>query len=413
MIQPPAHLTTTVPARPAASGRRRNALCVAAVLAVAVTACGSDSDSDSKSATSISFTISDTGCDPATATGDAGKVSFGVKNASSSRAEFEIVTPAPVQIAMEKFIETGKSGSYTITLPAGEYSLLCGSPLNEKGTLTLTGSGGSAAGTAGTAVTGSTVDQAALSKAVADYTAYINSEVAKLQTGVTAFAAAVRAGDTDQAKALYAGARVPWESIEPVAELFPDSDAVIDSRADAYDAKEADPNFSGFHAIEYGLWAQGTIDGATVDLAKLADRLDSDVAALITSVQGITIQPQTMTNGAGGLIEEASQAKITGEEDRYSHTDVTTLAANVDGSEEIFKLLTSLIATANAELNTDLTASFKKVDDLLATYKNADGTYQTYDKVSDADKAALKTALAQLSEELSQITGSLGLVATS
>jgi iron uptake system component EfeO len=406
MIQPPAHLTTTVPARPAASGRRRNALCVAAVLAVAVTACGSDSDS--KSATSISFTISDTGCDPATATGDAGKVSFGVKNASSSRAEFEIVTPAPVQIAMEKFIETGKSGSYTITLPAGEYSLLCGSPLNDKGKLTLTGSGGT-----GTSVTGSTVDQAALTAAVAAYTTYVNDEVAKLQTGVTAFTDAVRAGNTDQAKALYAGARVPWEAIEPVAELFPDSDAVIDSRADAYDAKEADPNFSGFHAIEYGLWAQGTIDGATVDLAKLADRLDSDVAALITSVQGITIQPQTMTNGAGGLIEEASQAKITGEEDRYSHTDVTTLAANVDGSEEIFKLLTSLIATANAELNTDLTASFKKVDDLLATYKNADGTYQTYDKVSDADKAALKTALAQLSEELSQITGSLGMVATS
>ena len=158
----------------------------------------------------------------------------------------------------------------------------------------------------------------------------------------------MRAGDTEQAKSLYAAARVPWEAIEPVAELFPDSDAVIDSRADDYDQAEADPNFSGFHALEYGLWSQGTINGATVDLPALADRLDSDIAALITSVQGITIQPQVMTNGAGALIEEASQGKITGEEDRYSKTDLTTLAANIDGSQEIFDLLKPLITTANA-----------------------------------------------------------------
>ena len=197
-----------------------------------------------------------------------------------------------------------------------------------------------------------------------------------------------------------------------MAELFPDSDAVIDSRADDYDRAEADPDFSGFHALEYGLWAQGTKDGATVDLNALADRLDSDVAALITSVQGIDIQPQVMTNGAGALIEEASQNKITGEEDRYSHTDLTTLAANVDGSEEIFDLLKQLITTANPQLATDLQASFDKVDAILAKYQQPDGSYTPYDQVPQADIDALKTALAQLSEELSQITGSLGLVAT-
>ncbi|MEO5899079.1 MAG: iron uptake system protein EfeO [Ilumatobacteraceae bacterium] len=381
-------------------------MCGVAVLAAALTACGSDA-TKSAAAQTLSFDISDAGCSPATASGDAGEISFSVKNSTDSRAEFEIVTPAP-QIALEKFLEAGKSDTYKLTLPAAEYVLICGSPLSTKGKLTLTGAGGT-----GASVTGSTVDPTALARAVTDYTAYINGEVAKLQTGVTAFTDAVRAGDTDQAKALYAGARVPWESIEPVAELFPDSDAVIDSRADDFDKAEADPDFSGFHAIEYGLWAQGTSNGATVDLPALADRLDSDIAALITSVKGITIQPQTMTGGAGALIEEAAQTKITGEEDRYSHTDVTTLAANVDGSEEIFNLLEPLLTNANAQLTTDLTASFAKVRGVLAPYKNADGSYQTYDKVSDADKAALKTAMAQLSEELSQITGSLGLVSAS
>jgi iron uptake system component EfeO len=404
-VEPPAHPPTTLLEEPSMSARNLSAVCGVALLAVTLTACGSDARTSS--ATTLSFNIADSGCDPATATGAAGDIRFSVKNSTSSRAEFEIVTPAP-QIALEKFLDAGKSDTYEITLPAADYVLICGSPLSEKGKLTLTGSGGT-----GASVTGTTVDATALAKAVTDYTAYVNGEVAKLQSGVKAFTDAVRAGDTDKAKELYAGARVPWEAIEPVAELFPDSDAVIDSRADDFDGAEADPSFTGFHAIEYGLWAQGTIGGANVDLPTLATRLDTDIAALIASVQGITIQPQTMTNGAGALIEEASQTKITGEEDRYSHTDVTTLAANVDGSEEIFNLLKPLITTANAQLNTDLTASFQKVHDVLAPYKDADGSYQTYDKVSDADRASLKTAMAQLSEELSQITGSLGLVATS
>jgi iron uptake system component EfeO len=367
-------------------------------------ACGSD---DAEKATTLSFTITDTGCDPATASGDAGELSFAVKNSTATRAEFEIVTPAPA-IALEKFIAPGESGTYKLTLPAAEYRLICGSPLNDEGTLTLTGDGGTNA----TTPTGTDVDQAALTAAVASYTTYINDQVAQLKTNVTAFTDAVRAGDTEKAKSLYIAARVPWEAIEPVAELFPDSDAVIDSRADDYDQAEADPEFSGFHALEYGLWSQGTINGANVDLTALADRLDSDIDALIPSVQGITIQPQVMTNGAGALIEEASQNKITGEEDRYSKTDLTTLAANVDGSEEIFNLLKPLITTANPQLATDLQASFDKVDAILAKYKQADGSFTAYDQVPQADIDALKTAMAQLSEELSQITGSLGLVAT-
>ncbi|MFT3853127.1 MAG: iron uptake system protein EfeO [Ilumatobacteraceae bacterium] len=375
------------------------------MLSVAVAACGSD---EGAKATKLPYTITDGGCDPATASAAAGKLTFEVKNGTSTRAEFEIVTPTPA-IALEKFIAPGESGTYEITLPAAEYSLICGSPLSDKGKLTLTGSGGS---NVTTPAAGSVVDQAALQSAVDAYTAYVNDQVVKLQAAVTAFTDAVRAGDLEKAKQLYAPARVSWEAIEPVAELFPDSDAVIDSRADDYDGAEADPDFSGFHALEYGLWAQGTINGATVDLPALADRLDSDIAALITSVKGLTIAPQVMTNGAGALIEEASQGKITGEEDRYSKTDLTTLAANIDGSQEIFNLLKPLITTANSQLATDLQASFDKVNAILEKHKQADGTYTPYDQVPQADIDALKTAMAQLSEELSQITGSLGLVAT-
>jgi len=71
-----------------------------------------------------------------------------------------------------------------------------------------------------------------------------------------------------------------------------------------------------------------------------------------------------------------------------------------------------LITTANAQLATDLQASFDKINAILAKYEQPDGTHTPYDQVPQADIDALKTAMAQLSEELSQVTGSLGLVAT-
>ena len=87
---------------------------------------------------------------------------------------------------------------------------------------------------------GATVgDQADLDAAVTDYQAYVLAQTEELATNTKKFTDAVRAGDLDTAKQLYAEVRVPWEQIEPVAELFPDSDGVIDSRADDSDLPES------------------------------------------------------------------------------------------------------------------------------------------------------------------------------
>ena len=156
--------------------------------------------------------------------------------------------------------------------------------------------------------------------------------------------------------------RVPWEQIEPVAELFPDSDGVIDSRADDFPEAEADPDFTGFHALEYGLFA-----GGDVDMAALADRLDTDIQSLIGEVEVLEIQPQVMTNGAAALIEEAAQTKITGEEERYSGTDLVTLQANVDGANKVFVLVSPLLASVDKQLDDDLDGAVREGAGLSST----------------------------------------------
>ena len=75
-----------------------------------------------------------------------------------------------------------------------------------------------------------------------------------------------------------------------------------------------------------------------------AQQLESDLAGLKTQMEGIDIPPEAMAVGASELIDEVSQGKITGEEDRYSHTDMWDLAANVDGSQKAIELLTPALA---------------------------------------------------------------------
>lgn len=373
-------------------------------LAVVLAACGSDKPAGSGGAsgtTPIAIAITTDGCQPAKLDATAGQVAFAVTNQTDSRAEFEILSSVP-QILAEEFLEAGKSGTYTVTLPAGQYQVICGAPSDPRADLVVTGEGGQAP------VADSKVDQQALAAAVASYTAYVRDQTARLASGTKAFTDAVRAGNVAEAKALYAGTRIPWEEIEPVAELFPDSDGAIDSRADDFEAAEADDAFTGFHAIEYGLWAQGTKAGHHVDLTTLADRLDSDITTLIGEVAKITITPQVMTNGAAGLIEEAAQTKITGEEERYSRTDLVTLAANVNGARRIVDLLRPVLEPVDSRLLAAIDASIAKVDGILAPLRSGDG-YVPYDQVTDAQRNELKTSMAQLSEELSQMSGALGL----
>lgn len=396
--------------------RRRTTVAAVAALGLLANACSSDLDdtatgstdsgaAGSGEAAAVAVSLTDQGCAPLELSAVAGTVVFAITNATDDQAEFEVLSPAP-EILSEEFVDAGASRTVEVVLPAGSYEIICGAPSDPRAKLTV---GASTDGSDGaTDSTAAIVDAEALAAATAEYQSFVAGQVAALQAGTTAFTDAVRAGDTEAAKALYAEVRIPWEQIEPVAELFPESDGLIDARADDYELGEADPAFSGFHALEYGLWAQGTIGGAEVDLVALADQLDADIADLAEQITALAIQPQVMTNGAAALIEEAAQTKVTGEEERYSRTDLVTFAANVDGARVVFDLVETLLSPVDADLVASITAAFDEVGALLEPYRDGQG-FVAYDEVTDADRAKFKTAMAALSELLSQVTGSLGL----
>lgn len=239
---------------------------------------------------------------------------------------------------------------------------------------------------------------------IADYKIYVQENLDKLEKDTKAFTAAIRAGDLKKAKELYAPTRVTYEKIEPIAELFSDLDGSIDSRADDHEQAEKSEDFTGFHRIEYTLFTGNTTKG----LDKLADKLDADVTELKGRVQNLTVPPEKVVGGAAALMEEVAATKISGEEDRYSHTDLWDFQANVDGAKKIVDLLQPLVKKENPDLITKIDANFKTVDGILAKYKTKTG-YESYDKLTDADRKALAGPVNTLAEDLSTLRGTLGL----
>lgn len=374
-----------------------------AATTIPLSACGGGSESTTTTPPLVTAQITDQGCAQDEYTSPTnGPVTFDVTNQASTKGEFEIISSKP-SIVFEGFYKAGQHKTSTVMLRPGTYVVICGNT-NTPNRARLVVEG-----------TREAVDEVQQSKeltdAVATYTAFVRAEAHALKRGTTRFTDAVRAGETTRARSLYATIREPWERIEPVAEAFPDADAAIDSRADDHAKAEADPDFLGFHALEYGLWAQGSARGATVDMPRVATRLDRDVAALVRQVDTLTISPATMVNGAAALIDEAAQTKVTGEEERYSHTDLTTLAANVAGSRKVVELIDEPLTAAAPQLRDDIRRAFMDVERVLGTYETTTG-YRSYQAVSAADRNRLKTSMANLSELLAQVAGALNLEIT-
>lgn len=341
----------------------------------------------------VKITVTDKQCEPMALSIPAGKTQFIVHNASQKGLEWEILKGVMVVEEREN-IAPGFTQKMTANLEPGEYDMTCGLLSNPKGKLTVTAGSDTA----------TKPDAMALVGPIAEYKVYVIQEVAQLVTQTKAFTDAVKKGDLALARKLYAPTRQHYERIEPIAELFSDLDGSIDAREDDFEQKAADPKFTGFHRLEKILFGDNTTKGAD----KFADQLYQDTLELQKRITGLTFAPNKVVGGAAGLIEEVAASKISGEEDRYSRTDLWDFQANVDGAQKIVNLLRPLLEKADKPLLDKIDANFATVDGILAKYRTKDG-YESYEKLTDADRNAMKGPITALAEDLAQLRGVLGL----
>jgi iron uptake system component EfeO len=239
----------------------------------------------------------------------------------------------------------------------------------------------------------------ALKQANDDYRKFVIEQTDLFVKSTGEFAAAVTSGDLSKAQQLYAPTRMYYERIEPIAESFGDLDPNIDAREGDVDDKV----WRGFHRIEKGLW----VDQTTKGLETYADQLISDSKLLRAKVESVEINTNLLVTGAIGLLNEVSATKVTGEEERYSHTDLYDFVGNVEGSNKIFDLLKAELQKKDADLAKKIEEKFAELNKELAPFKKGEG-YVSYTELTKEQTKKLSQAVDALAEPLSNMGKILG-----
>lgn len=369
------------------------------VVALAAAGCGGGDDNDAAAAGSntVSVTLTPDGCEPDPASVPAGATTFRVENKNADAVdEVELLQGGRVMGEKEN-LTPGLSGSFSLKLDGGSYTLSCPGAKEDKVVFKVTG-GKAADGDDSDADAGGGSVEHELDEATEGYARYVKSQADQLVTATDQFVDAVKAGDVARSTSLYPAARVFYERIEPVAESFGDLDPAIDARINDVD----DPaTWSGFHRIEQALYQKNT----TAGMGPVADKLLADVKKLDTLVATAKYQPAQLANGASELLDEVAKSKVTGEEERYSHVDMVDFAANIEGAKAAFERLEDALKLIDGELEGEVDEAFDNVQKSLDKYHSGSGDadYVAYTSVSQADLKTLARQVDALAEPLSQV----------
>jgi iron uptake system component EfeO len=366
-------------------------------------ACGSGADSTAggeppdptRSSTSsarpgtVEVTLTDSGCKAEPDRVSAGPLTFNVTNVNAAAvSELELLLDERI-LGEKENLAPGFSSSFSLNLGGGRYSLYCPGAATEVSDFTVTGKATSSAGSAA----------ATLKTGAAGYGSYVEQQSRLLIHAVSALTAEIRLGHLDAARAAYAAARPYYERVEPVAESFTSGKVNLDARIDARAGDVPARQWTGFHVIEKALFA----DEDLKKVLPVAVGLRGDVVRLHRLVKGLTYQPSELLNGAGGLLDEVSKSKITGEEERYSHIDLVDFQANVEGAEQAFANIKPGLQKVDASLSDTIASRFRSIDTLLDTYRDphALGGFVQYEKLTSADKKKMSAAVQAIKEPLS------------
>ncbi len=366
---------------------------VAAVTAVAGCAAKNDGKAGGGKGT-IEVTATDSSCELSAKEFPAGHVRFAVQNKGSKVTEVYVYAPGDRIVTERENIGPGTSTEITAEVKAGSYEIACkpgmkGDGFRQKVT---------ASGKATAAKRAPELDAA-----VAAYRRYVQEQADQTIPKAQKFADAVKAGDLDEAKKTYAVSRIGWERTEPVAESFGDIDPKVDVREDGL---EKGQKWTGWHKLEKSLWEEKKISGGD---KKLADQLMTDLKDWQKRVGKAEITPTSMANGAKELLDEVATGKVTGEEERYSHTDLVDFQGNVEGAEKAYQLLKPVAAKNDPALTKELDKQFKAIHARLEAHrddKSADG-FVSYDTVDKSEQKELSDAVNALAEPLSKLAAAV------
>ncbi|MEY9946568.1 EfeM/EfeO family lipoprotein [Kitasatospora sp. GAS1066B] len=324
----------------------------------------------------------------------AGRVSFTVGNASNVYATVYLTSAdAGLAYAEIPWLGPGKTLPLATTLTGGRYAIRCVFSSGPVRTTTPIQVNGTASG----AVAGYLpMNDKELTAPVNAYRSYVEAALPKLLAAAQALDADLAHGDLAAARTDWLAAHLDYERLGAAYHSFGDYDDSLNGLANGLPQGVDTPSWTGFFALEQGLWHGRSAD----QLRPLSQQLVSDASSLIDDFPSEDTDPGDLPLRAHEILENALQSQLTGIADYGSGTTLATLDANIQGTEEVLSVLTPVIQPRDPSLLAQLTRELPALDAEVTAARAANGSWTPVTALTAAQRLRLDGDLGALLEQL-------------
>ncbi|MEU7876100.1 EfeM/EfeO family lipoprotein [Dactylosporangium sp. NPDC049140] len=240
-----------------------------------------------------------------------------------------------------------------------------------------------------------------LASALGAYEEYAAARLAELAGDVTALRAAVVGGDVARARAAWLVARMRWARVGAAYGTFDDlADAIGGLPVGPPDP--GDPDFTGLHRIEYGLW-HGE-DPAR--LLTVVDGLAADVGRLRDTLHEVLPAPADLPLRAHEILEDALRDELTGLTEFGGGAGLAATWAGVDATAALLDLLAPLLDARRPALRPAIRTGLDALRQALQPARSGEA-WSAPDAVAPPVRRRIDAALGGVLETLAQVPGLL------
>lgn len=344
------------------------------------------------------ITVSSTACAPGWQAPRSGRTVFTVDNLTAATIyEVDLVGANQRSLYGEiEMLAPGTEDTMDVVLRSGRYSFICNA---SSGAVLRSAveqvSGPPVSGT----YSFTPVDAHQLQLATSTYRASVTQWLQRLGSATEALESAVKLGQLSRARQLWLPAHLDYERLGGADGAFADFNEEINGTPLSLQGGVTSPYFTGFFALEYGLWGGQT----TSELSPTAVALGQAVHSLIAQFPHIALVPGDLALSTYQILENTLQYEMTGETDEGSNTNLATAWANVEGTEMALNALGPALRQSGPGVLPRLQQGLVAMAAAFKAYEASGGTWEPLQYLSTLQHESLDGQLGALLEELSVV----------
>lgn len=327
-----------------------------------------------------------------------GTQTFNVDNESGKAGEVMLVNAGGAIVGEIENLGPATTASLTATLRPGSYNFHC---------LMNTGSAAASASVqvTGKASTGAPlafkpVTLAELTAANIQYQKYATTDLATLKTQIASLRADIAANNVAAAKSAWLAAQLTWEKVGASYDSFGDAGVAVDGLPDGLEQGVDDPDFTGLHRIEYGLYHG---QNAT-RLLPVVDALSNEISTVQKTLTSDDIagDPTNLPLRAHEIIEDAIRDHLSGIDDEGAGAAYAMTYADTQVDKAVLTELGSLIDARSPGLVETADSQLAALDQALNDAK-VGGQWLSLSATPLADRQKVDAAIGALLETLASV----------